>query len=92
MNRAPWSEPIETINAEVVAAFSSEDEADAKARDYFFSTLGLSNNKQIDYHGYFWSTENGGGDTSTFDEEFFVEYITLENGVSESSVGEESDY
>lgn len=72
INRAPYSEEIETVNSKVVAVFSSRSAAEAKAEDYFFETLGLEDNGDSD-SGYKWSAIEGGGDCNEFDQEVYVE-------------------
>ncbi|EJK47760.1 hypothetical protein THAOC_33499 [Thalassiosira oceanica] len=68
INRAPYSEEIETVNSKVVAVFSSRSAAEAKAEDYFFESLGLEDNGDSD-SGYKWSAIEGGGDCNEFDQE-----------------------
>mmetsp|Transcript_1016 Transcript_1016/g.2835 ORF Transcript_1016/g.2835 Transcript_1016/m.2835 type:complete len:94 (-) Transcript_1016:273-554(-) len=63
-----YSEPIETVNTQIVAVYTSHRRAQAKARRYFRDTLGYSDNGESENGGYYYSADG----CETWDEEVYV--------------------
>jgi hypothetical protein len=79
LDDVPYSEPIETVNAEVVGVYSTYAKAEAAAAEYFFNTLGLTDHGESQ-NGYYYcsATHMEDFDTGTWDEEVFVMSKTVE--------------
>jgi len=76
MNRAPYSEEIETINSQVVGVYSTYDKANAEARRFFFNERGLSHSDDSDLDALF--CYDGDMNISTFMETVDVVEQTVE--------------
>jgi len=73
----PFSEPIETVNAQVVAVYPTSAQAEAEAHRYFHETMGLVDNGESENGGYYYCASDHGGDSGTWDEEVYVEEMTV---------------
>lgn len=79
MNRVPYSEPIETVNVEVVGVYSTEKEAEKAVKRYFLKTLKLTDNGESENGGYYCSADDiKDSDAGTWDEEVLVSCRTVE--------------
>jgi len=77
-DNVPFSEPIETVNAECVGVYRTERAAAAAARSYF-SSLGLEDSHgeddeedEDDLDEFYWDATENGADCHTFNERVFV--------------------
>ena len=78
LHNRPYSEPIETVNVEIVGIYKSEASAQAAARAYFFDTLGYSDNGESENGGYYQdAVDIPDSDCGTWDEEVYVEDMPL---------------
>ena len=77
MNRAPYSEEIETINSQVIGVYPAYNKAKADARRFFFNERGLSHSDDSELDAWF-CYDADGEDTSTFMETVDVVEQTVE--------------
>lgn len=70
-----YSEPIDTVNATVVAVYDTEAKAERAAKEYFENELGLIDNCESENNGYYCAAHDmDGSDSGTWDEEVYVEH------------------
>lgn len=74
-----YSEPIQTVNAEVVGVYSTHAKADKAAKRYFTQTLGLSDNGESENGGYYCAAHDMEDfHSGTWDEEIYVQSRTTQ--------------
>ena len=71
-----YSEPISTVNSQVIGVYKSYKKAEKAAKEYFFETLGHEDSGDSENGGYHYRDDNG--DCGTWEEEVFIEPNTLE--------------
>jgi hypothetical protein len=73
-----YSEPIETVNKDVVGIYKTEDEALKQAKKLFFTKLGHTDNGESENGGYYAAAyDMTDSDSGTWDEEVYVEPMLL---------------
>lgn len=73
MDDCAGGEIIETVNTSIIAAYTTEAKAQAKAREYFFETLRFTDSGKSEQGGYHWSASGDNvEDCETMDEEVYV--------------------
>ena len=78
LDRSPYSEPIETVNKDIVGIYTSEREAIKQARKLFFTHLGYTDNGESENGGFYAAAYNMEDfDNGTWDEEVYVELMAV---------------
>ena len=72
-----YSEPISTVNSQVIGVYKTyHKKAEKAAKDYFLTTLGHEDSGDSENGGYHFRDEDG--DSGTWEEEVFIESMALE--------------
>lgn len=77
LHNRPYSEPIETVNSNVVSAHSTYKAAKKAAGHHFFQNLEYQDSGKSENGGYHYSPPDG--DCGTWDEEVYVRSCRLED-------------
>lgn len=76
--RDAYSQPIETVNKDVVGIYKSKEEAIHQAKKLFFEYLGYTDSLESQNGGYYAvAYDMKDSDNGTWDEEVYVETMCL---------------
>ena len=78
LHRVPYSEPIETVNKDIVGIYTSEKEATKQAKKLFFTHLGYTDNGESENGGFYAAAyDMEDCESGTWDEEVYVEMMQV---------------